>query len=261
MLCIKNQLTTFALQDGSGNGGTFNLSNLTSSSFGTNGISTSITSVGNGWYRCVANVNVVSVAFITTFLYPVAGTLNGFNSFYIWGQQIEAGTFPTSYIPTVASQVTRAADNANITGTNFSNFYNSTQGSMYVDYRTIYTTANTSYMFGVSLSGDGANRMSALVNNTPTALRFLVTNRSTNYVQDVQANALNTKYAVSFQNNNLSTAATGTVVGNTFMIMPTVNELGIGVAYTGTGYLNGWIRKLQYYPVALPNAELQEMTA
>ena len=58
----------------------------------------------------------------------------GAKEFYIWGAQLEAGAFPTSYIKTEASQVTRAADVASMTGTNFSSWYNALNGVFYYDF-------------------------------------------------------------------------------------------------------------------------------
>ena len=52
------------------------------------------------------------------------------------GAQLEVGSFATSYIPTsgpnTGSTVTRAADIASITGTNFTDFYNQTEGTFSV---------------------------------------------------------------------------------------------------------------------------------
>jgi hypothetical protein len=59
-------------------------------------------------------------------------TGDGYSGIYIWGAQLEAGAFPTSYIPTVASQVTRSADSASMTGTNFSDWYRADEGTFIV---------------------------------------------------------------------------------------------------------------------------------
>lgn len=110
---------------------TFNLSTGTiAQSAGSNH---TITSFGNGWYRCV----VVGVASATTNAFlginlATSGTGgrnptitgDGTSGLFIWGAQLEAGAFATSYIPTGAASVARTADSATMTGTNFSSWFN-----------------------------------------------------------------------------------------------------------------------------------------
>ena len=82
------------------------------------GIQASMTPVGNGWFRCSVTRTGTSLAGGADGLFISSSTADnlintaadGYSGIYIWGAQIEAGSFPTSYIKTEAAQVTRAAD-------------------------------------------------------------------------------------------------------------------------------------------------------
>jgi hypothetical protein len=100
-----------------------------------------ITKFPNGWYKC----SITATAILTTSVgglgvSPISSDINsrlpsyqgdGVSGIYIWGAQEEQGAFPTSYIPTLGSTRTRAADNASITGKNFSEWYRQDEGTVY----------------------------------------------------------------------------------------------------------------------------------
>lgn len=99
-------------------GAYFDLTNGTIS--GISGVTASIQNYGNGWYKCIivrtstvaneiARINL-SIGVNATYV----GTAG--NGLFIWGAQLEAGANATSYIPTVASAVTRNADVISKTG-------------------------------------------------------------------------------------------------------------------------------------------------
>lgn len=73
-----------------------------------------ITSVGNGWYRCSVNYFGLTLASQTQILInpdttnsPSVWTANGTSGVYLWGAQIETNrSLPTAYTPTTSQAIT-----------------------------------------------------------------------------------------------------------------------------------------------------------
>jgi hypothetical protein len=248
---------------------TFDLQLGTVGSVGS-GTTATITSVGNGWYRCVVSAAATSTIFgnfvvvnlstnATTRLPSYTG--DGTSGIFIWGAQFEVGAFPTSYIPTVASQVTRAADAASMTGTNFSSWYNQAEGSFYAE----SSASGTNYFATTFEVNDGST------NNRIRTLRWndgsdRVGSVSVNGVEQANAfmagaSAAFTKYANAYKINDFASVRNGTTtnVDNSGLI-PSASQMFIGSQSANTFVLNGLIRKLAYYPLRVSNTNLVALT-
>ena len=242
---------------------------------GYSGVTGRIEPYDNGWYR----ISVVSTVAATTnyairinllnvFL-SSAGTYSGDNTsgIYVWGAQLEAGSFPTSYIPTTASIVPRSADNAQMTGTNFSSWYNPTEGSLFVAAR-VNALGGSGYP-GISYVDDGTtgNSMGFYVDDAGTdrigAEAYVSGRLQYGFASSsaTTANKLN-KAISSYSINNFSGAfdTSGQVQRDTNGSIPTVDRLRIGAPRGNVYKLNGTISRLTYYPRALKPNQLQYLT-
>ena len=241
----------------------FNLTTGVVSSFTTG--SASIQTLSNGWYRCTATAAATATASAGVQFRSVhAG--NGTNGIFLWGAQLEAGAFATSYIPTTTATATRAADVASVTGTNFSSWYNQTEGTLFVS-ATTNARHNGSNSFPRILSvSDGTNN-----NQMETYYRVLsgytdagygIVNAGTTQASfDTNDNRNGQSIAFGYASNNFPLAIGGTVVAtDTSGTVPTVSRLGLGVRGDGGTLLNGTIKRLVYWGQRLPNATLQSIT-
>jgi hypothetical protein len=255
----------------------FNLSNGTVSLIQGGITSASIIPYPNGWYRCVAtmlptssgsgNVFITLVRSGTTSTYGGDGT----SGIYIWGAQLEAGTFPTSYIPTTASTVTRSADNVEMTGTNFSSWYNQTEGTFFYNGTLPFITNDTvtRVPFGVSNGFNFSN--SIYVAKTPTTLGLSFTVINNNVVQTTGSSLPNMtsskfKIAVAVADKNIYSSGYGGAINKfskSSATIPPATRLSLGKEPWNGSPLNpiiGCINKFAYYPKALSPAELQYLT-
>ena len=222
----------------------------------------SITPVGNGWYRCTVSYSFpAGVAYI----YYGAAILDnsdtytgdGFSGIYIWGAQLEAGAFPTSYIPTVASQVTRAADSAVMTGANFSSWFNQSAGTISAEFDVVSTAGLGMSVF--SIAAPSNNGYLLYKGASQAGLYAYTDNNFSNSLGNLSANTL-AKAAIAYNgisNAGILNGAAPLSIVPVAVKTPTQMQIGASSGVT----LSGRIRKITYYPQRLSNAQLQALTS
>ena len=248
----------------------FDLANGTVGSVDVAYTSASISAVGNGWYRCSVTrtataatwyAEVGSASANGTFSY----TGDGYSGAFIWGAQLEALAFSTSYIPTVASQVTRAADSASMTGTNFSSWYNQGEGSVYSEFS--YMGNNiVSYVVEFLESTNSNNRWYIEGNGGLNRAQFVM--RPLNSVQAGLADSgvnnppnTMTKVAGAYKVNDFEFSQNGRnpLIDTSGYVTNNLDQLLIGGRLLV--FLNGSIKKISYYPIALTSTQIQALTS
>jgi hypothetical protein len=167
---------------------------------------------------------------------------------YIWGTQLELGASATSYIPTGASQVIRAADVCSVN--TLSPWYNALEGTLVVEFARgsiapsqTFATLRGAFNSTMTLeSGSG----------TPGQLRMRVNDAGTQQAIPIGSNSsaagvpykmagayAANSFAVAVNGQQAAVASSGTV--------PTVTRMEIGNV-NSVAFINGTIARLTYYP-------------
>jgi hypothetical protein len=227
-----------------------------------------ITSYANGWFRVGGTItdNGGSVLFIvgSTNGASASYTGDGTSGFYLWGAQLEAGAFATSYIPTGASAVTRSADVCSISGSNFSSWYNQAEGTVFADATGLGSAVPGSDFQSLAVFSDGTN-------NTRIELGYLTANSAFWNIRSSGSSSVDINPTVTSARRILAgsyspalaeiSANGAAALSDSSVTVPTVNKLDIGGANAAAiKEFHGTIRRLTYWPTRLGNEVLQRIT-
>jgi len=214
----------------------------------------------NGWYRVGFESTMSNTQSNYFQIFPDT-TTDSFGSIYIWGAQVEEGSYPTSYIPTTGAISTRNADVCNNSGS--AQDFNDSEGVLYAE---IAALENDGTFRQLTISDSStSDRVSIDFTSTDNQIRsFSSSGGSTaaNMTGTVTDSKEFNKVAVKYKLNDYALWINGNEVStDTSAAAPVgLQELGFDNG-GGSNDFYGKVRNLQVFTEALTDAELQELTS
>lgn len=251
---------------------TGNFVNVTTGAVDYTNVSGGMQSLDNGWFRIFiaatkGSANNISIATITTAssIGVTNYTGDGTSGLYIWGAQLEVGSFPTSYIPTTTTQVTRAADVASMTGTNFSSWYRQDEGTLL--FASKINRQATSPVGIASISDGSANNSSVIFYRGSGTVGVYALKAGVPQADLSPTPVMSPDEEVivsyAYKENDFAASGNGASadVDTSGSVPQSVNVLSLGISALSGGILNGHIRRIASYPVKLSSSQLQALSA
>jgi hypothetical protein len=184
-------------------------------------------------------------------------TVSDSASLHIWGAQLEAASFASSYVPTVAASATRAGDSLSYTaGVSY-------PVSLWAEFERAVDTGGLETQVQID-DGTGNNRVALTVASTDVANAFSVVGgvaQSSETVAGALAIGTTYKASVRFASNDVRMARGGTLsagdVSATNPPAPTTIRIGRD---TASAEPFGYIRRAAVFNSALTDAQLQTVS-
>lgn len=226
----------------------------------TQGATYTLVTLTNQWQRPESiNTSAQTTHGMAIELRPAVGTSTGTVQVAIWGAQVEAGAFVTSAIPnTGVVSITRNADVVDMTGTNFSDWYNATEGTIYAEYTPFTVDGSQRGVFSIN---DGTSSNSA--DWRPNGGNFLVNSGGANqaemYPGGVAVGTIG-KGVLALKLNSMACARNGNTVltDNTCLMPASPNRLNIGRLNNSAALaICGHMRKIMYWSQRVTDAEVR----
>jgi len=248
-------------------------------------LTTSVQKYPNGWWRFAVTGTATATTtsqFSVRFTNSLSSSANppygyggpygnytgdGSSYLYFFGPQVENGAFMTSYIPTSASTVTRSADNASMTGTNFSSWYNQSEGSIYLSSIPYYSSSVNAFNRLLSINDNSGSQntvIQILTSNATNAISNSFYINSTYQGGNNKTIFSGTKFklASSFSSSNISICFDGSNLASNkrpSFTLPTFDRMSIG-SYNNNLICTMHLSRLTYYPRRLKDNQLLYLT-
>jgi hypothetical protein len=219
---------------------------------------------GNGWYRCSITITLNATSAKTSVYLSknnnITFTGDGTSGVYIWGAQLEVGSYLTSYIPTNGSAVTRSAETAD--GSGDADTFNDSEGVLMFEANALEENASTKR---ITLSdGTSSNRLSIYLTDAIGTVAvsdgdLVLNNGFGNYDTTIF-----NKIALKYKQNDFALFINGyeiltSINGNSPIGL---NQLRFNDGYSGSGAaFYGKTKQLQYYDSVLTDSELETLTS
>jgi len=220
---------------------------------------------GNGWYKCSVTMSSLSTPAFgiadNNDSYTYQG--NGTGNLYIWGTQVEVSDYPTSYIPTSGTTVTRAVETCNGAGTSAE--FNDSEGVLFGEISALYDTQINRFL-GIN-DGSNSNRViigyTSVDSNTP---RGIITSGGVAQAAiDFTINDIteNIKIAIKYKTDRIALWINGFKVGtDTSATMPTgLDNFSFDSDGVGGSDFYGKVKQVIAFKEALSDSELEDLTS
>lgn len=156
-------------------------------------------SLTNGWYKITTTYTAIETVQRTR-VYTDDST--GGKSVYIWGAQLEQGTYPTSYIPTTTTAVTRIADVCSKSG--ISSLIGQTEGTVYLEINVNKSMIGRPFTNIITLQDAIANFLNIYIDPSISSIRVRV-RKDNGSITDIMLKNISIgtlKIAVKYINGN-----------------------------------------------------------
>ena len=226
---------------------------------------------GNGWYRCIlfatTSANNATLAGLVTLINNLDATTrspsySGSNGgVYVFGLQIEQGSYRTSYIKTSGSATTRLAETAS--GSGSAQTFNDSEGVLMLEISRLNKADSSSEIISIN-DGSLSNYITLYYNSSGVTytINFGSTERNGNFSMSANNQAIFNKIALKYKSQDVSLFVNG------FEVDTNSGTLGL----TGLNSLEfnhgndafdfyGKAKQIQYFDSILADTQLEQLTS